>query len=76
MKYYSLRGVLNRDNVPEPSAKKLMELFKGDGKEIEAKFSHEEHDRPLYRKPYESEIESGEYRSGDFVLTTASDGIM
>jgi hypothetical protein len=76
MKLYRLSGVINRENVPEPSARMLYELFKADGKEITITLTGSEHDRPLYRKPTEEEIYRGQYRPDEYVLTTASDGII
>lgn len=76
MKLYKLSGVINRENVPEPSAKRLYELFTADGKDITITLTGSEHDRPLYRKPTEEEIARGQYNYGDYVQTTASDGII
>lgn len=76
MKLYRLSGVINRENVPEPSAKRLYEIFKKDGYEITITLTGNEHDRPLYRKPTEEEIYRGIFRPDEYVLTTASDGII
>lgn len=76
MYLYRLSGVINRENVPEPSAKRLYELFHSDGKEINLTKTGWEHDRPLYRKPTEEEIISGKYHYGDYVQTTQEDGII
>lgn len=76
MKLYRLSGVLNRENVPEPSAKMLYKLFKEDGCDITLTLTGSEHDRPLYRKPTEDEIAAGIYKPSDYVQTTAEDGII
>jgi hypothetical protein len=76
MYLYRLSGVINRENVPEPSAKMLYKLFKDDGKEIHLVQTGWEHDRPLYRKPTEDEIMRGLYRSDEYVQTTQEDGII
>jgi len=76
MKLYRLSGVINRENVPEPSAKRLYEIFKEDGYEITITLTGNEHDRPLYRKPTEDEIYQGLYGPNDYVQTTAADGII
>lgn len=76
MKLYRLSGVINRENVPEPSARRLYELFKSDGKDITITYVGSEHDRPLYRKPNDIEIMDGKYHPNDYVLTTQFDGII
>jgi hypothetical protein len=76
MYLYRISGVINRENVPEPSAKMLYKLFKEDGKDITLTQTGWEHDRPLYRKPTEEEIMSGQYRFDEYVQTTQEDGII
>lgn len=76
MKLYRLSGIINRENVPEPSARMLYELFKNDGYDITLTLTGSEHDRPLYRKPTEEEILRGIYHPNDYVQTTAEDGII
>ena len=76
MRYYTLSGDYNRKNTPEPSARRLMELFLKDGMDVKMEYTHTMDERPLYRKPTEEEILSGQYKPSDFVLTKASDGIM
>ena len=73
---YRLSGVINRENVPEQSARRLYQLFKEDGRDITITHTSTEHDRPLYRKPTEDEIAARLYTYNDYVLTTASDGII
>lgn len=76
MRIYNLSGVINRENVPEQSARMLYDLFKADGKDITMTHVRTEHDRPLYRKPNDIELLDGLYHPNDYVLTTASDGII
>lgn len=76
MYLYRLSGVINRENVPEPSARMLYELFTKDGYDVTLTKTGWEHDRPLYRKPTEEEVLRGIYRYGEYVQTTAEDGIM
>lgn len=76
MRYYNLSGPVNRTDVAEDSAKRLQEIFAADGEELVLTYSKTISDRPLYRQPTEGEIIDGTYAQGEYVRTTAEDGIM
>lgn len=76
MKYYNISGPVVMSNVAEPTAKRLKEIFANDGDELVLTFSRTVSDRPTFRLPTEDEILSGKYFRGQYVQTTAEDGIM
>jgi len=47
-----------------------------DGIPLEITHTHNISDRPFQRKPTEEEIANREYSYGDYVKTTAADGII
>lgn len=82
MRYYSITSKdserpLNRTDVPEPSMQMFKRLFQEtDGIPLDIVYTHTISDRPFQRKPTDEELNSGQYNYGDYVQTTAADGIM
>ena len=76
MKYYNISGPVVMSNVAEPTARRLKEIFARDGDELVLTFYQNISDRPLYRQPTEDEIIEGKHFRGQYVQTTAEDGIM